>query len=206
MKDEQEYRAWHRCLLLSDRSKWSPKVEEAFGEAHGLPWEPWWAQCKEQFIPLDRWLIEEITSPEEFVKWSIGDDSEVVVLLNLLSPKTEVLAAVSQLLDERHKGRPGRPIREDFSDWPVRGHPNVVALNKALDVYEKANEVGDSKTWWEIGKTCKVNLAYASADPDSESGEPSRDDKRVLAITALRYYRRAERLIAGVENGIFPAP
>lgn len=194
-----EYHCWFRCLHRSDRSKWAPHVEDAFGHAHGLDWDEWWKATKQLFEGPDKFAIQVIESAEDFDYWTVGDGSDVAVVINLLTPKNELIAALQKLLDERHKGKRGRPERDDFSDWRVTGRPNVRAINKALDVWDFA-KAHPRSTLWEIGVFCEVNLAQVPKE-----GEPSGEQRRVLAATVSRYLKRANELIAGVERGVFPA-
>lgn len=194
-----EYRCWHACLERSDRKEWAEHVEEAFGDAHGLSFDEWWEMKRPLFEGPERFAIQVIESAEAYDYWTIGDGSDVAVVINLLTPKNELIAALQKLLDEKHKGKRGRPERDDFSDWRVTGRPNVRAINKALDVWDfhKANP---DKVLWQIGLECRVNLAQIPKE-----GDPTGEQRRVLAATVSRYLKRANELISGVEVGVFPA-
>lgn len=197
-----EYRCWHACLERSDRKEWAEHVEEAFGDAHGLSFDEWWEMKRPLFERMDRFAIQVLESAEDFVEWTAPDNpdvQEVVVLINLATPKVELMAALKKLLDEKHKGKRGRPERDDLSWWRVTGRPNTRAIWKALEVWD-AYKASPDMTLWEIGVKCKVSLAQIP-----KSGDPTEGQRRVLAATVSRYLKRANELISGVEVGVFPA-
>lgn len=194
-----DYYCWFRCLYYSDRSKWEPHVEEAFGHAHGLEWEEWWEATKHLFEAPDKFAVQVIESAEDYDYWTVGDGSDVAVVINLLTPKRELMSAIRDLLNERHSGKRGRPERDDFSDWRVTGRPNTRAINKAIDIWVAKLSLNRSPLW-EIGLFYEVNPSQVPKD-----GDPSGDQKRILASTVSRYLKRANELIAGVEKGVFPA-
>ncbi|WP_332751852.1 hypothetical protein [Hydrogenophaga sp.] len=204
-----EYRCWHACLERSDRSKWSKEVERDFTDAHGLPFDEWWEKTKENFEKLPRDTLYVLESAEDFDGTSShGLLHEIVVLINLETPKVELMAALQKLLNNHHKGKRGRPKPEQFSEWHVQGRPRTKAIFKALEVYDTAAKRSDL-TLWQIGVVCNASLVHV-AKKSTKKGTPKREDfsdeqRRVLASTVSRYLKRANELIAGVEKGVFPA-
>lgn len=192
-----EYECWHACLERNT-GKWSTKVEAAFGHARGLPFDVWWEEVRNNFKQQDRYTLQVLNSAEDFDFWSQGSD-EVAVLINLHTPKVQLMKALQELLDQVHPSKRGRPERDQFSDYTVKGHPNMAALTKALEVWDtvKANP---SMKLWEVGVRCKVNLNMIPT-----KGDPTTGQRKVLVPTVARYLDRAQRMIDGVAEGVFPA-
>jgi len=204
MENVDEYRCWFELLKLSDRGKWSEKVEAAFGDAAHLPFRQWLKAMRPSFERLDQFTIQEVTGPDQFEHFNQEYPREdgVIVFLHLLAPKTALLAAVRQLLDERHAGKPGRPKREDWAEIQMARKPNVAAINKAIKVYKAVNFKHPHLPHWRIGEIEKVNLSRLEPLADEED---ERYRKRVLSITVANLLKRADVLIRGVERGVFPA-
>lgn len=202
------YRCWHKCLTRSNEKKWSAKVKRDLAPHGWLVFDVWWDETHHLFEQLPRDALYVLESANDFDIYSSQEElPEIAVLINLATPKVELIAALQKLLDKHHKGKRGRPKRDDFSEWKITGRPNARAINKALEVYDAvernpSQEYPGHKTLWEIGVDCKVNLAHI---PKKKGEIPSTEGRRVLASTVSRYLKRANELIAGVEKGVFPA-
>jgi len=200
------YRCWHACLYRSNEKKWSAKVKRELAPDGWMVFDVWWDETHHLFEQLPRDALYVLESAEDFDTFSSdGALPEIAVLINLATPKVELIAALQKLLDKHHKGKRGRPKRDDFSEWKITGRPNARAIWKALEVYDAIEQNPSPgrdghKTLWEIGVACKVNLSQLP-----NKGDPSGEQRRVLASTVSRYYKRANELIAGVEKGVFPA-
>lgn len=191
-------------MALSDRKRWSARVVQAFGAAHGLRWPAWWRVCRPLFEDDDvpPFYMEVVETREQFDWWHdvwrdpTVDDS-FVVMVNVLNTKEDLMAAFEKILRTKLRSKRGRPERQEWgAEFPLRGTPNVQAIATALDVWESKRR--SSKAYWEIAKDLKINRGRSD-------GQPGSDDRRVLAAQCSRYYRQAERLIRGVEQGTFPA-
>jgi hypothetical protein len=204
MKYVNQYRIWYRCLKLSRPSRWTNDVKDRFLPVqHAATFEEWLQGLLEEFKQQEHYYAIPLEDMSDFEhhKEHVWQEDGLVVLLNLNEPKTALLAAVKELLDQRHPGKPGRPPFEDWAETAMKGRVNVTAARFALDVWELKNQKQTPKLkLWEIAKKLKINR---EAIP--KHGEPDHLQKAVLSAQVSRYYKFADTLIKGVEKGIFPA-
>lgn len=204
MKDPDEYRCWFDLLRLSDRTKWSPQVEEVFGPVADSPFKTWLKELRPLLEPIERPTIEEVDGVEHFehFKENYPKEDGAILFLHLWTPKTDLLAAVRKFLDLRHAGKPGRPKKEQMSEIWMPRKPDVPAIRKAISVYRASHITHPHLPQWRIGEMCKVNLSRLEPMADVED---ERYRKRILSIMVSNLNRRAAVLIRGVERGLFPA-
>ncbi|MEL4181674.1 hypothetical protein [Roseateles sp. PN1] len=204
MEPLDEYRCWYDLLRLSDRTRWSEKVERVFGDVAELSFSGWWRELKPLFERVQPFTVEVITDAANFNHFNTQypEEDGMVVFFHLLAPRTALLADFQKLLDARHAGRPGRPKHEDWSDLQMVRKPDVRAIRKVINVYKASVIEHKGLPQWRIGELCKVNLSRLKGqdDPDDE-----RHRKRILSITVSSHMKRAKTLIRGVERGVFPA-
>ena len=122
-----------------------------------------------------------------------GLNDSFVVMVSLQNTKEQLLEAFEKLLREKHKGKRGRPERDDFADWRLAYTPNITAIETALKVYKHKKDKPNA-TNVEVARELKIN-------------ESSKSDEqyKVLSAQVSRYFKHAVKLIEGVERGIYPA-
>lgn len=204
MSTATEYRLWYDFLQISDRKRWSKRVKQHFTAADGLPFDQWWEQCKHLFMPdYELQTVVNINSRNEltdlwetFKSEDLGDSLFLYVDLN--SPRNALTASFEQLLNEHHQGVRGRPSRSSYdAEFELAAVVNVNAAQKALQVWKYRRDHPNA-TLWKIGTDCKIKVGQRLV------AEPDDVQRRVLASTVSRYLARADKLIEGVERGVFP--
>lgn len=136
-------------------------------------------------------------------------DVALVVAIPLNMNKRNIKSGISALLDQRIKSRRGRKALKDADSsarYPLARNYSARNLGKALEVYDlwirgKINPAEKLKLW-EIGVEVGLNSLKKATQVDKYERKLIRDS---LNAAVLRYAKEAERLIAGVEKGVFPA-
>ena len=136
-------------------------------------------------------------------------DAQVTVKINLHAPDQEitdgVLAYVRAYrigMEIEGKGR-GRPKFEPKpAKYKLASKPDVKALRTTLTVWKalRANEYSD-KAQWEIAVEL-INKGVIA--PQWKGVEDGPDKRKELSTIMSRYKARAEQLIEGVCEGVFP--
>lgn len=203
------YKLWYIALAYSHRSKWSrwtPAVEDAFGDAVGLSFKKWWLASKHLFTPeVPPFFYEVIETQEDFDFWQHkmrdpkNPDETLIIGINMLNRKDDLIAAIEKLLRDRLPAQRGRPAIEDWAQFPIAYHvTNEEAIRRALRVFKRRHIKKISEPNWVTATMLEINIRKGDPDPDVV-------DRRVLSATISRYLAYGERIVAGVAEGVFPA-
>jgi hypothetical protein len=175
-----------------------------FGDVHSVDFKTWWqtdsrgANLFAEQLPPD---FKVIASVEEFVE----RDRVIFLQVPLSLPKRFLTQQFQKILNQHHEGRRGiRTNRISTAKYPITGHVDTDALEKCLRVYDM--RVANPKMrLWDIAQKCKVARAIQFVKNDgTESQKEISDKKLILANTASRLLKRAEKIVAAVSSGKFP--
>ena len=136
-------------------------------------------------------------------------DVALVIAIPLSMSKRGIQSSIAKLLDERIKSRRGRKAlkeAESTARYPLARNYSARNLGKALEVYDlwlrgKTHPEQKLKLW-EIGVAANLNTLKKATceDPHERMGIRNR-----LNAAVNRYVKEAQKNIAGVEKGVFPA-
>ncbi|MBB1601772.1 hypothetical protein [Variovorax sp. UMC13] len=212
MKNELPYRLWHAALQRSDRKKWSKKTREYLAFADGLPFDEWWGQVQEYFLPPEPFTVMPVDAEQEANEWwgEYGDDASVKLLyVNLYTPSSVLVRDFGRLVRSLAKNKPGRPpIDQTLVDFPLARTPNVPLIEKMLGCYDvwlenqRRPQVARRKLY-DIGVLAKVSTGYEVKDVNDRSREAAAK-RELMSITTSRMIKRAKTMIQNVEKGVFP--
>jgi len=140
-------------------------------------------------------------------------DNVMVVAFPLIVSKRRLVGNIRRLLDQRHKGRQGRPAlakANSTARYPLSRNYTVANLETTLAVYDlwlanKAKPKSEQIKQWEIAKALKLNKA-AIKDAESTLKQDRAVGRNVLGAMVKRYLTQAQRTIKCLELGMFPGP
>lgn len=200
LRRNEDYR---RCCESGGKGKLS-KLYADFGDIYATDFKTWWQtndRGKELFAEargLDFMLIrsaDQLTLTE----------GVLTVQVPLYLPKEHLRKRFRKLLDEHHEGRRGiRTNLESTARYPIIGHVDVHALQKYLRAWDIREQNPNFKLW-EIAQVAKLTKAADRIDLKAPRGDPDAVSKKaVLAATASRMLKKADRLVREVAKGKFP--
>jgi hypothetical protein len=212
MKNDSAYRLWHEALQRSDRKKWSKKTREYLAFADGLPFEQWWEQVHEYFLPPEPFTVVPVNGEQEANEWwsEYGDDPSVKLLyVNLYTPSSVLVRDFGKLVRALAKNKAGRrPIDQTLVDFPLARPVNARLIEKMLACYDlwlenQQRPLAARRRLYDIGVLAKVSFGYEVKDVNDRSREAVAK-RELMSITTSRMIKRAKAMIANVEKGQFP--
>ena len=224
METAQYYRRFHECLLLSDRSNWSPAVEEDFGPFVELTdFDEWYAATKELFESMQMLREDGDVQPEvyaELVAKIDGplDESAIMAAVREKTADGELLVRVS-LHDKTMKQTVAafksilrahgnymrsynKPLGEQWGKYQLQKRPDTNTLDCIIKVH-KARKADPKKSLYELGIECGV-VQHDHIVREGDNEHTIRGKKMVVNAAVSRYVRRGKTLIEGVQKGLFP--
>ena len=136
-------------------------------------------------------------------------DVALVIAIPLSMNKRGIQSGIAKLLDERIKSRRGRKALKDAESsarYPLARNYSSRNLGKALEVYDLwirgKNNPAEKLKLWEIGVAANMNTLKKATCKDPHERMEIRNR---LNAAVNRYVKEAQKHIAGVEKGIFPA-
>ena len=136
-------------------------------------------------------------------------DKAIVLAIPLSMNKRKIQSSIRLLLDSKIESRRGRKALKDAestASYPLARNYSARNLGKALEVYDlwirgKINPEEKLKLW-EIGVAANLNTLKKATCTDPHERMEIRNR---LNAAVNRYVKEAQKHIAGVEKGIFPA-
>jgi len=203
MKNEI-YRLWYEYLTRSNRTDWIKKVRGDFTDITD-GFDAWWAANEHLFEPqCDRFLVNRLSVDQDLSDYKGSEDMVMIVEVNLLETKANLIKGFEALLIAEHPGKPGKPKYDDFCEYTLRAHPDaptVKALQTTLHVYDACKERGE-KTLWEVGDECGLIPDYSVKKP--KVGADKTECMHRLEAEVCRHLREAEMILKNVARGDFP--
>ncbi len=203
--------AYLKCCEQGGKGKLA-KLYADFGDVREDNFKKWWTTADRgaKLFGEQRQEVKfgPMADPSEWhPDWS--PDVALVVAIPLSMNKRSIKSEVAKLLDQRIKSRRGRKAlkeAESSARYPLARNYSARNLGKALEVYDlwirgKLNPDEKLKLW-EIGVAVNLNTLKNATSKDPHERLEVRNR---LNAAVLRYAKEAERLIDGVEKGIFPA-
>ena len=193
--------AYKKCCSKGGIGKLSSLYQD-FGDVFNTDFKTWWnndsrgvSLFAEELLP-DFGLISDM---EDFV----NNSNILYIQVPLALPKRYLSNEFQKILRKFHQGKKGvRTNKSSTAKYPITGHVDIPALDKCLRVYDYYT-LNPKKTLWEIGNDCKVVMpAGLIKDPENDLNFFAK--KMVLANTTKRLLTKAEKIIEGVGNGVFP--
>jgi len=193
----------YELICRSDKKGEFESLFNDFGDVHLVDFKTWW-----QTNDRGRILFAEKLPP----KFQILDDFKVERLdkclylqVPLSLPATYLRKEFNKLMVKYHSGSKGKKHNEQSTaKYPITGHIDTIALQKALSVYDLRVTRPDL-SWWEIAQISKVTSSSQFVKNDGTETAPELTAKKyVLANTAIRLYKRAQHIITGTGHGRFP--
>lgn len=216
------HRLWIDFLKLVPVEKWSEQVQKDFEGADRMSTEDF---LQARFNPLfDETLGDLCAYAEAVVEVHPGDtwdqSNHLALVIELGHPHADVMALVEEKLRIARKELTsiGRPkFRPPRCDYPFCAPPDVNALEITLHIHNLRKKdlkdledlkIEKTKPLWELMVETQKEFPIMSKQKLHKGDAPKKQvsQKKALSVVASRYLERAERIKAGVANGIFPAP
>lgn len=194
---------WIRFLKRVPVEQWSDQVQKDFEGADKMSAEDF---CKEHVMhlfsgPSKNLVVTQLTPGDTW-----DETQHIALLIDPEQPDDVLMDLVQRYIwIHRKEFKKGRPKFEpENARYPFCRPPDVNALEITLYIDELKEKHPDWPHWQLVTETQKhfpilPNQKLIENDPDRVA------KKKVLNATASRYLARAERIKAGVANGIFPA-
>ena len=203
--------AYLKCCEQGGKGKLA-KLYADFGDVREDNFKKWWT-THDQGAKLFGEQRQEvkfgpISDPTEWhPDWT--SDVALIIAIPLTMSKRGIQSGIAKLLDERIKSRRGRKALKDAESsarYPLARNYSARNLGKALEVYDlwKRGKVNaDQKLkLWEIGVAANLNTLKKATCTDPHDRMEIRNR---LNAAVNRYVKEAQKHIAGVEKGVFPA-
>ncbi len=203
--------AYLKCCEQSGKGKLS-KLYADFGDVREENFKKWWT-TNDQGAKLFGEQKQEVkfgpmADPSEWhPDWT--PDVALVIAIPLTMSKRGIQSGITKLLDERIKSRRGRKALKDAESsarYPLARNYSARNLGKALEVYDlwKRGKINPDEKLklWEIGVAANLNTFKKATCTDPHE---RMDIRNRLNAAVNRYVKEAQKHIAGVEKGIFPA-
>lgn len=194
---------YKKCCKSGGKGKLKDLYKD-FGDVFDVDFKTWWqTNDKGAYLFAEEHLPEFkiITDASEMYQ----NDKIIYLQVPLSLPKRYLMREFQNVLNRNHEGRVGvKTNKNSTAKYPITGHVDIDALDKCLRVYDM--KIQNSKMrLWEIAQQCRITLKKQYVLNDgSESPSEISDKKLVLANTASRLLKKAEKIIAGTSLGEFP--
>ncbi len=205
--------AYLKCCAQGGKGKLA-KLYADFGDVREDNFKKWWTANDQganlfgeqrqqvKFGPLSE-------TSEWHPDWTA--DVALVIAIPLSMNKRSIQSGIAKLLDERIKSRRGRKALKDTEStarYSLARNYSARNLGKALEVYDfwirGKNNPDEKLKLWEIGVAAKLNKQSVK-DAISKDPHIRFEGRNRLNAAVNRYVKEAQKHIAGVENGVFPA-
>jgi hypothetical protein len=203
--------AYLKCCEQSGKGKLS-KLYADFGDVREDDFKKWWTK-QDKGAKLFGEQRQEVKfgpmkDPNEWhPDWT--PDVALVIAIPLTMSKRGIQSGIAKLLEERIKSRRGRKALKDAESsarYPLARNYSARNLGKALEVYDlwKRGKVNPDEKLklWEIAVAANLNTLKKATCTDPHERMEVRNR---LNAAVNRYVKEAQKHIAGVEKGVFPA-
>jgi hypothetical protein len=182
------------------------RLYEDFGDVYTTDFKTWWTANGARLFGEPP-----VTSIAVFAGGQIDpkvNEGRPVMLLSvpLDLPQSYLIKRFREILSKHHDGQRGkRHNAASRAMYPTGGRIDIEFLKKALAVWDGKKASPDKQLWLLANE---LNLVPTSALKPSEynvrgDGEVT-DKKSVLAVTASRYLKKAQKMIDNTAQGKFP--
>ena len=206
--------AYLKCCEQGGKGKLA-RLYADFGDVREDNFKKWWTSNDQgaKLFGEQRQQVKfgPMSDPSEWhPDWT--PDVALVIAIPLSMNKRGIQSGIAKLLDERIKSRRGRKALKDADStarYPLARNYSARNLGKALEVYDlwiqsKTGPKEEKLYLWEIGVAAKLNKLFVK-NATSKDKQDRYIGRNNLNASVLRYVKEAQKHIAGVEKGIFPA-
>lgn len=180
------------------------KLFEDFGDVLSLSFKEWWSDGERGATlfadpPTPTIRVIDLQGVEQ-----VHVQKEDVLLLQvpLNLPINYLVRNFRDVISKRHSGRRGkRHSQTSAAKFQATGKIDVAFLEIALMVWDEKN-ANPKKPLWQIAQ--EVGIAGSHKIAAGDSPAVITDKKNILAATASRYYRKANKMIQRTGEGRFP--
>ncbi len=168
----------------------------------------WW-NFKTDDMPADRGAmlfgypaLDEVRVVEPSAS-DLGDGTLLVAIpLNLR--KRQISQQLNRIIQKHHTGKRGQRYNKNISARYIPLHDKVAALKSAHAALTYRHQHPDAKLW-EITQNTGISSYHLSDDEMSkQSAKTVVDAKAYMATHASRVLKKAEAIVSGVGQGVFP--
>lgn len=222
------YELWYEYLMETKPETWNDEVRKDFGGALTAgSFEEWYSSASLSLFRIDRRKPEntpimasglrEMTRADlealrdrrrcEQLDEEADDRGELTLIaINRSCPPALLMKLLENyLMPKQPKRKPGRPAwKAPTSKYTFSSPPHIEALEISLAAYRlKKNGIPNWQVGSELAKKFPIlrNNRIKGDDDDLEI----KAKRKGLASTASRYLKKADAVLAGVINGVFPA-
>jgi hypothetical protein len=180
-----------------------------FGDIHTKDFKTWWTANGARLFGEPE--IKSIAIFKDgVVDPAVNAGREALVLsVPLDLPQSYLLKRFREILKKHHSGVRGkRHNANSRAMYPTGGKIDIDFLKTALQVWDMRKAEPDKKLW-EIANDLKLGskeTLITAAELKMKAHLPVADKKNVLAATASRYIKKAQRMIDDTAKGKFPNP
>jgi hypothetical protein len=195
------HEGYERCCSTGGKGRYASLYRD-FGNIHRLTFSEWWKSRSELFTgpKLEPFTFHPITSELQYRLYS-GDDTVLIVAINLFTPKRQLEREFRSLLRKAYPRRRGRPARDHgLAEYALNGWPKMSFLKTALNVWKEHGRSAPNTPLWKIALNAGVGRAYKKYGASA----PDAIDRHKLAGMARRYIKQAGEVIENAAKGQFP--
>lgn len=208
LRRNQEYL---ECCQRGGKGRHSELYKD-FGDVRSNSFREWWVRDQRGATLFAesygaRKLIE-LNSKEEWLDdWN--KDEVMVIAVPLTSSKRYLQSRFAKILKERHTAKRGRPLKKlstSNAKYQLARNYTIQNLEKTLDVYDeymKHKGQNPKVPYWKIGENITL-IPKAITSPRLKPKENA-DRRNSMGSSVKRYLKSAEKIIANVALGKFPA-
>jgi hypothetical protein len=203
--------AYLKCCKQGGKGKLA-KIYADFGDVREDNFKKWWTANDKgaSLFGEQRQQVKfgPMSDPSEWhPDWTT--DVALVIAIPLSMSKRGIQSGIAKLLEQRIKSRRGRKALKDAESsarYPLARNYSARNLGKALEVYDlwKRGKINPDEKLklWEIGVAASLNTLKKATCTDPHERMEIRNR---LNAAVNRYVKEAQKHIAGVEKGVFPA-
>jgi len=180
-----------------------------FGDIHATDFKTWWsANGARLFGEHERTSI--VIYKDGVFDPSVNAGRNALLLnVPLDLPRAHLYKKFKQIITAHHEGERGkRHTAKSEALYPTGGKIDTKFLQVALQVWDM-RQSEPKKPLWEIANDLKIGSKenwLSAAELKMKGHLPVADKKNVLAATASRYIKKAQRMIDDTAKGKFPNP
>jgi hypothetical protein len=208
----EAYELWYEYLKRTNPTTWSVDVRKDFGGVLLSSCDDWFREVQFDLFAIygmqfDKLPVRVMRDPKGAA--NVNFDTHLVLIIDLSRPVSFLMPRIQSKIEIElsEEGKAGRPKwKQSLAKYPFARRPDPEALRICLDVHDAKRDHPDW-TLWKIGSYIQtlhpILLEQKLKNTDTDAERTAK--QKVLTATMGRYLARAEKIKAGVVNGIFPA-
>lgn len=203
LRKNEEYR---KCCENDGKEKLS-RFYKDFGNVFNTNYHDWWfTNERGEYLfaePLEPIRLHELNSVADWNRdWKA--DTVVVVAVPITVAKRLLKRRFAQLLQRRHKGKPGKPAKEKSEAiYKVNPKFSIHALEQMMKVYE-LRQAKPELTLAQIGQM--LNLNPSAMPKISDKKKELADKKNTMSAAVSRYLKKSTAIIKNATDKDKPFP